>query len=392
MKKVISGLTVVAGKEMNLLEDVYIVIEGELIQCLGQGSPPNCDHHYCGNGLVAAPALINAHTHIADGVGKEAGIGLPMEKAVFPPNSVKDRLLQEADREKLYRLMRLTMKVMVRLGILTFCDFREGGFEGTQQLAFAASGIPIKTVILGRAGEDELVDELPLLVDNADGFAAASMTSLSEDAWAKVKTWSRDNDKLVALHVSETNQIRDRSLKETGKSDLLKTLEMVDPDFMVHLTQVPDSELNQLAASGIPVVICPRSNALLGLGLPPISQFLEKNITVGLGTDNGMLNSPNLWREMEFCSKAIRCMCKDPTYPEPVEIFKMATINGARVLGLDHSIGSVESGKLADLVFVDFTTANLCYSHNIISSLVHRVEPDDIKAVMARGKLVYGNL
>ena len=130
---------------------------------------------------------------------------------------------------------------------------------------------------------------------------------------------------------------------------------------------------------GIPVVCCPRSNGSLGVGIPPIIDMLDRGINVCLGTDNVMLNSPNMFKEMEYALKVTRGYYK--TYLSPLEVYKMATLNPAMALGLN--LGSIESGKIADIMLVSGM------SGDPVLSLINRTEPQNIKALIKDGNIVF---
>ena len=113
---------------------------------------------------------------------------------------------------------------------------------------------------------------------------------------------------------------------------------------------------------------------------------------MALGTDNVMLNSPDMLREMDYLSRMLRAKSRDPGAISSVEILKMATINGAKAFSLQDAYGSIEEGKVADLVFVDLRSRNLANSQDLMASLVNRGRVDNIVAVMREGRFVYGDL
>ena len=137
--------------------------------------------------------------------------------------------------------------------------------------------------------------------------------------------------------------------------------------------------LKLISETGTHVVSCPRSNGSLGVGIPPLKDMLDLGINVSLGTDNLMFNSPNMFTEMEFALKITRAYYRE--YIPPVEVFKMATINPARALGLN--IGTIEEGKLADIMLVSGL------SGDPILSLINRTETQNINALIKEGNIVF---
>lgn len=117
--------------------------------------------------------------------------------------------------------------------------------------------------------------------------------------------------------------------------------------------------------------------------------MIDRGIVVGLGTDNVMLNSPNMLEEMEFTTKAYRIERIASRYLKPREVLMTATINGARVLGIDHETGSIEEGKYADLVVLDLTARNLKHTRDPLTAVTHRAQSDNVSLVMLRGEIAY---
>lgn len=118
----------------------------------------------------------------------------------------------------------------------------------------------------------------------------------------------------------------------------------------------------------------------------------RRGIKIALGTDNVIVNAPDMFEEMEFLSKTLRGFERNAAVLGPVEILKMATINGARALGIQDDMGSIDKGKLANLVFIDSNTPHLRPIRDPISTIVHRVRSPDLRAVMVEGQVVSGNL
>ena len=168
-----------------------------------------------------------------------------------------------------------------------------------------------------------------------------------------------------------------------------RALKHFEADLLVHLTYAKQEDLNLVARSSVSVVCCPSANATLDLRLPPIPKMLERKINVALGTDNVMFNPPDMLREMAFVMKAYRMERVAKNCLTPKEILMMATINGARALRIDDETGSIKEGKLADIVALDFDALNLRYTHDVLTAVVHRVHPDNVKLVLIGGEIAH---
>ncbi|TAN37499.1 MAG: chlorohydrolase, partial [Candidatus Methanoperedens sp.] len=156
---------------------------------------------------------------------------------------------------------------------------------------------------------------------------------------------------------------------ESDPSDILPAIGL-EPDHLIHLTHVEKKEIKLIKEACIPVVICLRSNFITGSGLPPIKKMLDEGLVVAAGTDNVMLNSVNMFSEMEFLAKTA---IKDDR-----QVFKLCTLNGAKVSGIDSELGSIKTGKKARLMVLNKKSNNMQGIRNPLSSLVRRARPDDI--------------
>jgi len=339
-----------------------------------------------GNGCIASPSLINSHVHIGDSVAKDVGDGEPIDKIVKPPDGIKHRILSETSPEYMIKAMQSSMKYMLKTGTTTFVDFREGGFEGINVLKKASKTIPIRKIILGR--HDSFFDENPSiselektaekLLNICDGIALSGFDEIEDNVASTITKLCRKYSKPSSIHVAEYEDLQTRSLKLKGKTEVERAL-IEGFNLLIHVTAPLKDDLKLIGEMGIPVVSCPRSNGTLGVGIPPIMDMINRRINVCLGTDNIMLNSPNMFKEMEYALKVTRGYYK--TYLSPLEVFKMATVNPAKALGLN--LGSIEEGKIADIMLVNGI------SGDSILSLINRTEPENIKALIKEGNIVF---
>lgn len=297
---------------------------------------------------VILPAFVNAHTHIGDSIAKEAGADLTLEELVAPPDGLKHRLLRTASRERLVGGMRRTMRYMESSGTGAFIDFREGGVAGVEAIDDAAQGMELTPIVLGR-------DE-PGVIDECDGFGASGA---ADGEFGSDRRAAATADKLFGIHAGEVTP-----------ADINPALDL-DPDFLVHLVAADNVHLERVADSGTPVVVCPRSNAATGVGLPPVEDLLG-HTTVALGTDNVMLVSPSMFREMAFV---------DAIADVPAEtILGMATWAGADIAGLH--CGEIAEGMDGNLLVLDGDSDNLAGAQDIVRAIVRRAGVSDVEYVV----------
>jgi len=286
---------------------------------------------------------------------------------------------------------------MLNKGITTFVDFREGGIEGVLLLKQILSELPLRSFILGRLefyqGQTEIkknipmpkhkMDELKKLLKKCDGLGISGANENSSN----VLNYYSTTPKIRAIHSSETKQSVSVSKKMTGKSETIRALKL-KPHFLVHMTYASLSDIRTATKLTNGIVICPRANAALAEGIPDIELMKKAGCTIALGTDNIMINSPDMFREMDYLWKVTMGIHKKRINPK--EILKMATVNGGKILGKD--IGVIENGKLADCIFIDKHTLDLEPMHNPHASIIHRASESAIRAVMIGGKIVHGKI
>ena len=197
---------------------------------------------------------------------------------------------------------------------------------------------------------------------------------------------NHNRDPLVAIHAAEAETAVMESTRNHKKTEIERTLNTLNPDIYIHVTNPSNSDLQLLYRNRKKIVICPRANGVLGTGFVPIRKMLEYNFELGIGTDNVMLNSPDMFREMDFLIKSQRAVEKDTTFLDAKKVLKMATVNGGKIFNLNT--GSIEKGFQADLLFIDKYDLDLYPIHDPHMSIVHRCTERQLKAVMVNGNFV----
>ena len=397
--------TILAGPDLELIPQGFIEIRGDRISDFGEGSGNSNTHQINCEGLIAIPGFIDAHTHVGDSVAKEAGIGLPIADVVSPERGLKHKILASTSDDDLIVAMREALTDMIRSGITTFADFREGGMHGVALLLQAAEGLPIRPVIFARFAQlaftpaelarnsaqlpDAALEEVMELLSKADGVSSSSVNDFTDPAMEQINALASDRKKLKAIHVAEAKDSIEQSKFHTGRGDVDRAIRHFKPDFVVHMTNATDPDIELVARTRTSVVCCPRANAILGVGTPPVTRIVESGANLALGTDNVMLNQPDMFREMDYTARVIRGVQRNPTQPTCTEVLKMATVNGAKALKMENDIGSIEVGKIADIALIDGTDLNLRHSRDITSSLVLRAGVHNVRMTFSRGSVVY---
>jgi cytosine/adenosine deaminase-related metal-dependent hydrolase len=331
--------TVLRGEAFEPVEG-RVVVEDGTIAAVEEMSVRGTD--------IVLPAFVNAHTHLGDSVAKEAGAGLELSELVAPPDDLRHRVLAEADRETIIEAIRRSLRYMRAGGTAACIEFREGGLAGVEAFQEAATGVGLEAVVLARGSVDAMAA--------ADGFGASGA---DEGDFSRERNATARAGKPFGIHAGEADA-----------GDINPALDL-EPDFLVHMVNARELHLERVADSETPVVVCPRSNLVTGVGLPPVRELLDRT-TVALGTDNAMLNGPSMFREMEFTAKL--------TDATTTEILRMATVNGAALAGLEG--GVVAEGEPARLQVLDGDSDNLAGARDPRRAVVRRAGVADVTDVV----------
>ena len=197
------------------------------------------------------------------------------------------------------------------------------------------------------------------------------------------------------MHVHETAHEVDEAVTQTGVRPLQRLFELglVSPSLLaVHMTQLQRNEIDSLASSGCHVVHCPESNLKLASGFCPVSELQNHGVNVALGTDGAASNNDlDMLGEMRCAALVAKGVAADPTALPAAAALRMATINGARALGIDSKVGSLEAGKHADIVAINMDSIETTPLYDPASHLVYSCSREQVSDVWIAGKHVLKN-
>lgn len=366
---ILKGADLVPSRENIVVEDDKII---EIGKDSREGKIIDVD------GAIVCPSFINGHIHIGDSIIKDEGYGLSLSEMVKPPNGVKHVALANASDDELIEAMKGSMWDMVHSGTTHFIDYREGGVKGVKLLKKASKDIPIKPVILGRDdsfyGEDPDLGKVKAAVHKilkiADGIAPSGFGEITMDVAEIISRECKKAGKISSIHVAESESNQIESLNRYGLSEIEKGVK-ANFSQLVHLTNPKNNDLDFVLRNNPNVVICPRANATLNVGVAPLNEMLNLGLKPLLGTDNVMLNSPNMLRELEFCLKIMSVYHR--SYIDAVEILKMATTN---VCGFGIN-DVIQKSLIMEGNFAEFNIFR-SFSKNPYLNIINRVETKNI--------------
>lgn len=409
MDLIIRNISLFFGENLDYIDKGYIVIKRGIIKRVGSGDYEGGydDPIYEGEGILACPGFINAHTHIGDSFGKDIGIDSSFETRIHPIHGIKNKILQKSERKHLINFMRSSAISMMRNGVVVFADFREGGLQGIDQIKEATSGLSIKSIVLGRPEyyydisrdfyknrkfTPDVIKLICNILNFADGLGISGANENTDSSLNQyreiIQKKSLKKKYLIGIHASESLETEKKSITVTGKSEVQRIIGNLSPNFIVHLTNASDLDIKLVAKKKIGIVVCPRANGTLGVGIPKIAKMLSHGCCIGIGTDNIMINSPDMFRELDYIWKLTRTLENKPVPPR--EILKMATVNGAKILGINS--GAIVTGRSADMIFIDKNNLDISPMHDPHTSILHRANPNTILNVMIDGKFVDGDI
>ncbi|OGI42301.1 MAG: N-ethylammeline chlorohydrolase [Candidatus Muproteobacteria bacterium RBG_16_64_11] len=359
----------------------------------------NLHHH------ALIPGLVNAHTHAAMTLFRGMADDLvlaewlqghiwPAETAWVSPDFVRDgTLLSIAEMLRsgttcfndMYFFPDVVARVAAETGIracvgLILIDFPTAWAQTAQEY-----------IEKGLALHDELRHSE--LVRTA--FAPHAPYTVSDAPLEKVRVLSDELDLPVHMHVHETAHEIEESLARYGMRPLerLERLGLLNPHLLaVHMTQLYPEEMATLAARGVHVLHCPESNLKLGNGFCEVARLLAAGVNVALGTDGAASNNDlDMLVEMRTAALLAKGVSRDPTAVPAHTALRMATLNGARALGLDDVIGSLVPGKAADMTALDLSHLSCQPVYDAASQVVYAASRDQVTDVWVAGRQLLKN-
>ena len=349
---------------------------------------------------VLMPGLVNAHTHAAMSLLRGLADDLPLmrwlEEHIWPAET------KHVSRDFVRDGTLVACAEMIRGGITCFNDmyfFPDASLEAALAAGLrSAQGMIVIEFPSAYAAdaEDYLRRGLEVRDRSRDEplasfcLAPHAPYTVSNESLKKVATLSAELDVPVHIHLHETRGEIERSLAEHGVRPLerLARLGLVGPSLVaVHAVHLDDAEIDLLAKQGASVVHCPSSNLKLASGFAPVHSLLKKGVNVALGTDGAASNNRlDMFQEMRTAALLAKAVGDDAQAMPAHAALRAATLSGAKALGLEKITGSIEPGKAADLIAVDFSAPELSPCYDVVSHLVYVAGRENVSHVWVAGR------
>jgi 5-methylthioadenosine/S-adenosylhomocysteine deaminase len=352
------------------------------------------------------PGLVNTHTHLPMTCFRGLADDLPLMEwlhdHMFPAET------KHVNREMINRGALLGFAEMILSGTTTCCD--SYFYESHVAQASVDAGVrivagqgfidfsPPDAEEIGRkaaAAEKFIAKWQPLSPMVTPSLFCHSPYTCATQTLQTVKRIADEAGVPFMMHLSETKEeveiIRSRyGLRPVQYLDKIGVLG--GNSAAVHCVWLDNSEMDVLSASGTAVCHCPESNMKLASGVAPIPEFLKRGVPVGLGTDGCASNNDlDMFLELDTMAKLHKVDTMNPTVLDAAAALRIATIGGARVLGLQDLVGSVEPGKCADIIVVDMRKPHLTPLYHVYSQIVYACRGSDVRDVIIDGKIVMRN-
>ena len=375
-----------------------IVIEDDRIKYIGDkiDKYKPFDVAYDCEGNVIMPGFKNAHTHSAMTFLRSKTDDTSLQDWLFGSVLPREDHLKEND---VYELSKIAFLEYLTSGITACFD----QYYFPMSTAKAAQEMGMRVVLLGTYNKEfDLVQKLCDIyhkLNDKDGLVRYCLGvhaeyTLGEGELEKVVEACHLLKAPFYTHISETEKEVRECYEKRGMSPV-QYFEKMGAYYYggggYHCCYFSDEDIQIFKKHGCYVVTCPGSNTKLASGIAPISKYLENGLNVAIGTDGpASNNSLDMFKEMTLVYALQKVSLKDPSALPAFEVLKMATVNGARAMGLYDS-DVLDVGKKADLIEIDLSKPNMQPINNIINNIVYAGSKDNIKMTMINGKILYKN-
>lgn len=382
-----------------VIRDAYISVNGGHIAEISMEAPKEAAKETIdGKGMLAAPGLVNTHTHIAMGLLRNYADDLELmdwlEHAIWPAEA-------KLTDDIVYWGTQLGIAEMLRSGTTCFSDM----YFFMEQTAKAVQETGIRAVLSrGLAGVAPTADKA--LVENKELFTTwngyddnrikvmlgpHAPYTCPDNYIRRVIALSEDIGAEIHMHLSETKGEVENVIKQTGKTPIahMNDLGLFDRGCVAaHCVHVTDEDMDIMREKNVRVAHNPQSNLKLASGIAPVPEMLAKGITVGLGTDGSASNNnADMLEEVRLAATLHKARLYDPKAIPAQTAWNMGTIEGARVLGYDD-LGVLKSGQRADIVLYNTTGMHWMPRYNDVASLVYAANSSDADTVVVAGKVL----
>ena len=404
---ILTGGIVVTMAGPNIEDGAVVIRNGEIL-AVGPTSAIARDYSAAetvdARGMAIMPGLVNAHTHapmvLFRGIADDRDLMDWLQNFIFPAEA------KNVDAEFVRWGTRLAAAEMIRSGTTTFADMYYFEADIAREVRAAGlRGVLGETLIDFPAPDNKTWDEaIAYMRQYAEEFrgdplitaavAPHAPFTVSREHLQQVRALATELNIPILIHVSETtDELKQVAERANGLTPgrYLDQIGFLGPDVVAaHGVWLTSEEIRIFADKGVGIVHNPESNMMLASGVAPIAEFRAAGIELGLGTDGpaGSNNNLDMFEEMASAARLAKVTSKDPRALGARHVLEMATIGGARALGLSEKIGTLEPGKRADVILVDLSAPKTQPLYSVESAIVYAASGDDVVMTIVEGRVL----
>lgn len=397
-----NGYLITANTQNACMDGCVIVKDGLIVYAGPEKLAPDITvaRTIDANGGIIAPGFVNTHTHVAmnllRGYADDMALMDWLQNSIWPAEA-------KLDEEAVYWGTMLAIAEMITGGVTCFSDM----YNFTEQVAKAANDAGIRalvaTAVLDIDGQgDSRLEKAASLFDIVKDYKRVDAAigphaeyTVSPTMFKKIGQLAQKLNSRIHVHISETYGEHDECIERHGKTPigLLNSLGLLElPVMAAHCVWISDEDMAMMTENDVGVLSCPGSNLKLGSGIARVAKMMETGVNVSCATDGAASNNNlSMMEEMTLISLLQKGVNREPTMIPAKTAVKIATINGAKALGLEQVTGSLEAGKQADMVIIDTSGVRYCPKTNLLHHLVYSGSDADVKLTMVGGDILYEN-
>lgn len=372
-----------------------ILIENGIITEIGQVER-SADSIIDASSMIALPSFVNAHTHLSMVLMrnyKDTAENLQdWLSEIFP---IEDKL----NDEDIYQASRLGAAELIQSGCTVFADMYFHAWNTVKAIKEAGiRGIIGQTFMNDEKDAEFRIEEIAPRILEAIGnddmlrldAAVHAIYTSTPDCYIRAAEWVKERGVRLHTHLSETRKEVDDCIAAYGKTpvELFNDIGVFSvPVYAAHGVHINEEEIEILKEHDVSIVHNPASNMKLASGIAPVKKYREKGINTALGTDGASSNNNlSMIKEMNTAALLQTIANMTPSAVRPYDIIEMATIGGAKALGLDNRIGTIEKGKEADIVLINTSDANMSPLNDPFSAIVFSADRKNVDTVFCKGR------
>lgn len=398
IKVIKNGTVITMNNNDNRISKYDIVIKDNIIIDVCENYNGEYDELIDAKGKIVMPGLINCHTHLGMSIFRATNDNLDLNSwlnnKIWPIES-------KMTSDDVYHTTLLSTIEMIKTGTTMSNDMyfhKEGALKAIKE-SKVRNMFPL--YFIGEYKKEEFDELEKFYLSNKDNellsFAVSphSFYTCTKELMQNCKLLADKYDLPIHTHFCENeSEVKTIETKYNMKPvEVLNDLGYLDNKLLLaHSTFISDSELELLKDKKVSLIHNPVSNLNLGCGIADIVKYLRHNLNICLGTDGvGSGNNMNLFYHMSFVDFLQKGKYQNPEIFESYETLKMATINGAKALGLEDKIGSIEVGKYADIIILDISNIETYPALDLIVEVVHNIESRNIDTTIINGEVLMQN-